>query len=97
MAKNKIEGILVSVWEHGQEIKTPAILDKKYGSIETNRQDVPEDMGELLTEYFSPNSNLNTKLEICGKCHSHIIPNRTLDEPKTMNEEFLCFKCLSEF
>ena len=68
-----MKGTFISIWDGGQEIRTPAILNSKTGEITTKPVDA--DVEHLDREYFESSEFFNSgeEFEICPECHGFIL------------------------
>lgn len=64
-------GTFVSVWESGEAITTPAILDENTGEVITESVDINLDDDILEREYFEDEEG--EEYNICPNCHSFIL------------------------
>lgn len=68
-----MKGTFVSVWDGGQEIRTPAVLDTETGEVTAESVEA-DDVEMLDREYFesSEHENSGEEFEVCPECHEYI-------------------------
>ena len=70
MSNAFIKGEFVSLWDSGNEVRTPAILCLATGVISTESVDV-EGLDIFEGEYFEKKDG--SRLEVCEDCHNHLM------------------------
>jgi hypothetical protein len=87
-----MKGTFVSVWDSGEEIRTPAELDTETGEVTTESVQA-NDVETLVNEYFESSefSNGGGIFEICPECHEYILKD-VMNEGigKTLYEVQVC-------
>jgi hypothetical protein len=85
-----IKGTFVSVWDGGEEVRTPAELNTKTGEVTTESVDVEGlDLDILDREYFETSDG--DELEVCTDCHEYILKTVMKEGiGKTLNEVHVC-------
>jgi len=68
-----MKGTFISIWDGGNLISTPAILNTQTGKITT--ESVDADVEILDREYFESQEFFNSgeEFEICPECHEYIL------------------------